>query len=487
MSFSSYQNDIFDFVSSGSGNGVIESGPGSGKTFTGIKMLEHIPQNQSVGFFAYNKHIADELSRRVPRGMKASTVHSLGLSSIRRAFRDVDVDEDKLKKIIAELIPKPDKYITPAEFAEFRERRIVLEKLVELCRATLTDPNDKDSVVNLAERHNIEIEEKFLLTDFHKIAYALDIADADREKVDFDEMIRFPVIWDLRTEKFDNLVIDEYQDINPARRTLLERSIATGGRFFAIGDRMQGIYGFNGADIYAMDSAIKKFNATVLPLPISYRCPKSHIELVKSIAPWLEAAPGAKEGIIESFQLEGITERVKPGDMLICRINKPLAEIAMRLVRNGIKAQVKGRAIGQGLLILIERLKPVSLQDLDMRLSDYLTKEGSKLLAKDKQTRYDLLVDKIETIRIFMQESKCLDDLKKKISSIFSDSVSPVTLSSIHKAKGLEAERIFILRPDLLPFPSAKQPWEIQQEVNVKYVALTRSKSELYFVEGKGR
>lgn len=57
-------------------------------------------------------------------------------------------------------------------------------------------------------------------------------------------------------------------------------------------------------------------------------------------------------------------------------------------------------------------------------------------------------------------------------------------LSTIHKAKGLEAERVFILKPDLMPHPKAKRGWEIDQENNLRYVAITRSKRELYLVNG---
>jgi superfamily I DNA/RNA helicase len=55
---------------------------------------------------------------------------------------------------------------------------------------------------------------------------------------------------------------------------------------------------------------------------------------------------------------------------------------------------------------------------------------------------------------------------------------------AVHQAKGLEAERVFITRPDLMPLTRVRQEWELQQELNIEYVAYTRSKSELFFVEG---
>ena len=59
-----------------------------------------------------------------------------------------------------------------------------------------------------------------------------------------------------------------------------------------------------------------------------------------------------------------------------------------------------------------------------------------------------------------------------------------VLLSSIHKAKGLEADRVFLIEPEgaPVPHPMAKQDWEIEQEWNLRYVAITRAKKELIYV-----
>jgi len=75
-----------------------------------------------------------------------------------------------------------------------------------------------------------------------------------------------------------------------------------------------------------------------------------------------------------------------------------------------------------------------------------------------------------------------LDELYTRIESIFSDDVQGISFSTVHKAKGLEARNVYLLRPDLFPHPMAKKPWEIQQETNIHYVAATRSLENLYFI-----
>jgi DNA helicase II / ATP-dependent DNA helicase PcrA len=58
-----------------------------------------------------------------------------------------------------------------------------------------------------------------------------------------------------------------------------------------------------------------------------------------------------------------------------------------------------------------------------------------------------------------------------------------ISLCTVHRAKGLEAERVYILEPDDMPMSwRHQQDWEYQQELNILYVALTRSKSELYLM-----
>ncbi len=95
-----------------------------------------------------------------------------------------------------------------------------------------------------------------------------------------------------------------------------------------------------------------------------------------------------------------------------------------------------------------------------------------------------VIEDKVATIRAIYHFCKptCIADLLDTIANLFSDDRASVWLSTVHKAKGLEAERVFVLYPDKMPHPKAKKPWEMEQEMNGKYVALTRSKRDLFLV-----
>jgi superfamily I DNA/RNA helicase len=59
-----------------------------------------------------------------------------------------------------------------------------------------------------------------------------------------------------------------------------------------------------------------------------------------------------------------------------------------------------------------------------------------------------------------------------------------VMLSTAHKSKGLEANRVLILLPNKLPLTWQNQlDWQLKQELNLKYVALTRARKELVFID----
>lgn len=91
--------------------------------------------------------------------------------------------------------------------------------------------------------------------------------------------------------------------------------------------------------------------------------------------------------------------------------------------------------------------------------------------------------DTIQAIEAINDSCNDADCLIEKIKSLFSDKKTKgIALSTIHKAKGLESDNVYICCPSLLPAKSAKDPWEIKQESNLEYVAYTRAKKKLCFL-----
>jgi len=243
------------------------------------------------------------------------------------------------------------------------------------------------------------------------------------------------------------------------------------------------IYGFAGADTKSIPLMAARLKAQELPLSICYRCPASHVKLARKIVPQIEARPDAPEGIVATFGAAQAVALAEDGDMILCRTNAPLVGIALDLIRNGQKAIIRGRDIGSNLKDLVERVERRTLAETLVALEDYKEREMQKLYEKDKIAQAHSLEDRCDTVVALADQVTSTGRLISLIESIFSDESIGVVCSTIHKAKGLEADRVFIYRPDLLPFPFAKKDWELEQEMNLKYVALTRARHELYFVE----
>ena len=98
-----------------------------------------------------------------------------------------------------------------------------------------------------------------------------------------------------------------------------------------------------------------------------------------------------------------------------------------------------------------------------------------------KETRpYLMLLDKCECL-LYLAES-ANGNIKAIIDKVFSETkiANAITLMSIHKAKGLESDRVVFLEPNLNAKKSKKQmQWQFDQEQNLQYVAVTRAKKEL--------
>jgi superfamily I DNA/RNA helicase len=290
-------------------------------------------------------------------------------------------------------------------------------------------------------------------------------------------------------------MIDEAQDLNRAQLELVLRAVGPGGRTLAVGDAGQAIYGWAGADYTSMERIAERTQARALPLSICYRCPASHVALAQSIHPQIEARPDAPEGDIWSEVPEpDMLDRLRPGDLVICRTNAPLVALTYALIRRGVQARMRGRDIGRGLAALVRRIanqEDCTLADFPERVERWREQQEEALLAKGKVGLEQALInlrDRAETVVAVYDSQKpaSLVDFVRRVEELFRDkdeARAVVWLSSIHRAKGDEAEHVYVARPDLLPHPKASAPQDMEQEQNLRYVAFTRAKAALYFVE----
>ena len=314
--------------------------------------------------------------------------------------------------------------------------------------------------------------------------------------VDFDDMIYAPIAYGLRFFQNDWVVLDEVQDINPARREAARLMLKPGGRFVGCGDVHQAIYGFTGAGADSIERITEEFKCTTLQLTVSYRCPKAVVKHAHNWVSHIEAAETAPEGIVRQYTpqaVEGVAtewfrqETILATDAILCRYTSPLIKAAYGMIKNGIPCKVEGREIGKGLAALAQKWRITTLDKLVERLATWQSANVAKALAKENQKMVQDIEDKVDTLLVVIERCRAqnkhlIADLVIELAALFSDDIVGVaTLSTGHKAKGREWVRVFWLQRSGGQF-RAKKEWEQVQEDNVSYVICTRAKQELVLV-----
>jgi len=270
-----------------------------------------------------------------------------------------------------------------------------------------------------------------------------------------------------------------------------------GGRRLYIADEIatgNSIFGFRGADAESIPRFRERLLATErglieLPLTVSWRCPKNVVRLAQTIVPDLEAAPNAPDGIAAFTSRE--IEDIEPPAMVLCRTNAPLFELFNRLFAQQIPVYVRGRDMIPEFVGLAKKAfgKETSWENHINVLDQYQAHAEAHLIRNDApQMAIAALEDRVQCVKMTVTDCKNAKDYRKKLNGILSDEAATeggYILSTIHRAKGLEADRVVILRPDLLPHPYATAAWEQVQESNLRYVAITRAKQALFILGDK--
>lgn len=476
----------------GTGSCVLEAVAGAGKTT--VLLEAGARMRGQVAYVVYNKKNAAEAKEKLKallidwKKMEAATVHSFGKRALVKSFphlKDTDPDPHKVERILESLIPGDD---------ALAQHIAAIAKLVSLAKGqalgiigSIRDEARWWEIIN----HYEVWDESFPDPDrgVRLAIEALERSNADTHSIDFDDMIYLSVLLKCRFWRYDVVMVDEAQDTNPARRAVVRAMLNRGGRVIAVGDRHQAIYGFTGADNDALDLIAKDFGCVRLPLTVSYRCPTSVVAFARQWVNHIEATPTAPVGSVSSMSMAAFIESARTmngEDAVLCRVTKQLVTLAFKLIRQKIACKIEGRDVGRNLIKLARRWKLKSLAQLDAKLTDYLHRETTKLLAAKKETALQQIEDMVEALKEIidqcrLEQKHSIEELVTVIEGIFADDVSGIlTLSTIHKSKGREWERVYWLdRLGTCPSKWARQEWQQEQEINLMYVAATRAKAHL--------
>ncbi|MBX3141741.1 MAG: AAA family ATPase [Trueperaceae bacterium] len=509
---SPYQRAVFEHVEKTRRNGLVMATAGSGKTTTLVGVARRLPPGTRACFLAFNRSTAAELRARLPPGVEATTIHALGRAALVRSHPAVanrPPAVTKYRRLALVLLEARAPELASGTVADF------LATLADFARIELVEPTDAAALMALATRYGLESPvPQATLPDLVGLLAPL-LAEgrhaAASGEVDFTDMVYLPATDRHPLERYDFACVDEAQDLSRMSLELVLRLVDEGARALFVGDPRQAIYAFAGADRRSLERVGERTGATVLPLSVSYRCPVRHVMLARRFAPEMEPAPGAGPGTVR-FGIEGDLARgARPGDLVLSRVNAPLLRAALALAEAGVPARVLGEEIVDAVLELArtvfggaERLPAAAVSLVERHASEEAAHLERQLLTSSAlPARLTDSADAHHALALLLragQERRAerrLTSLLRPPSLTFAELEAlahdllaregvrdGVLLSTIHKAKGREAERVLLLRPESLGI-AGKDAADEEAEANVLFVALTRAKREYVFLEAR--
>lgn len=467
---------------------VVRARAGTGKTTTIIEGINRAPE-KNILLCAFNKRIATELSSRITNPhAEAKTLHAIGFAAIREQWGRIDVSDwrgaDLTKKVVPADTPKAIQTLITKLHTKAREMMATgeptLKKLTELAFFFDLVPDeewgkyDVDFVVKAASR---------------AVRWA---GDEDRPKnIDYADMIFQPLVRKWLQPAYDLVVVDEGQDMTEAQLRIAQRVCKSSGRLCIVGDDKQAIYAFRGADSGSLDRLKAELGASELPLNVTYRCGQDIVREAQRLVPDIQAAPtNALGAVVEDFDYDKMMSEVRAGDFILSRLNAPLVAITLKLLARQVRARMAGRDLGTGVLNIIKKMKCQESDIVEKLVSAVITWESATVTrymsygqngnvdrVRDQAGMIYALADGIELPEAEGNRPLTVRDLINTCNYLFEEpgdsAKTHVICSSVHKAKGLETERVWLLQQTLYRRGMS------QEEQNIEYVAVTRAKSQL--------
>jgi len=463
---------------------------GSGKTtvqcFSLWDILDIDPA-LSVAMIAFGHEDGERIKARCPKCVDGATTHSLGLRLIRDFFPGTKINNRKTMELVEAVCGAHDEAISLRNY---------VRELLSKIKADAIRADNLEGMSDLIQSYDLDIPFDYRREAIQKANEALKLGmDLETWGVNFDDMIYLVAILDIPIPEYDIVAIDEVQDLCRSQIIFLGKLVVTGARVIAVGDPQQSLYLFRGArpdSFYQVRRLLETTDRGVvnLGMPICYRQSRAIIRHAQQWVPELQARPDAPEGeIILGYPIKKMIEHLRPGDCVISRTNGPLAQVSHILGVQGIPFYMRGGRREAGWinwlidLLSVERGPTQDIKELLKRLAAWLEEKRQRC----KPMKYAEYASRSEVITVFGKQSESVDDLKKRVKALYRKPKNIddcIIISTIHLAKGSEAENIWHIHPENCPHPLAKTKDQQDQEQNAMYVAVTRGKDK--YIECKG-
>ena len=580
---------------------MVLAGPGSGKTLTIAKRIEYLIMKHKVRpeeilVITFTKYAAWEMKNRTRSicgpssyAVTFGTFHGIYYGILKWAYRlnqsNLLSDEEKYR-ILREILPGIDWDQEP----EADEEKDYLQELA------IEIGNVKNNCMDIEEYEPV----KYTTEKFRKLYRTYEETKKKYRKIDFEDMLiqcrdlfmKRPDILKKWQEKFQYILVDEFQDVNQAQYDVVRMLAAPQDNLFVVGDDDQSVYGFRGAKPGIMMEFMKDYpKARQILLDVNYRSSgyivKGALRVIGNNKIRFEKKIEAFRKPDETVHVQEVKDPVQEAEYVLERIREyrekgvSYTEMAV-LYRTNVDARAMSELMTEYQIpfVMKEHLNNIyeHFIALDMisylRLSQgeydrkyflqianrpnrYLTRESMKTgnVSYESLRRYyrdkDWMVDRIDQLEWDMkmicdktpyaaiqyirkrmgydeflkeyaayrkissedlfalleeiwQNSKGYGTIKEWFEHIESygkmlkeqnkknGEKEGVNLMTMHAAKGLEFDTVFVIETNegSCPYKKATANEEIEEERRLFYVAMTRAKRKLvisYVKEKNGK
>lgn len=580
---------------------MVLAGPGSGKTLTIAKRIEYLIMRHKVRpeeilVITFTKYAAWEMKNRTRSicgpssyAVTFGTFHGIYYGILKWAYRlnqsNLLSDEEKYR-ILREILPGIDWDQEP----EADEEKDYLQELA------IEIGNVKNNCMDIEEYEPV----KYTTEKFRKLYRTYEETKKKYRKIDFEDMLiqcrdlfmKRPDILKKWQEKFQYILVDEFQDVNQAQYDVVRMLAAPQDNLFVVGDDDQSVYGFRGAKPGIMKEFMKDYpKARQILLDVNYRSSgyivKGALRVIGNNKIRFEKKIEAFRKPDETVHVQEVKDPVQEAEYVLERIREyrekgvSYTEMAV-LYRTNVDARAMSELMTEYQIpfVMKEHLNNIyeHFIALDMisylRLSQgeydrkyflqianrpnrYLTRESMKTgnVSYESLRRYyrdkDWMVDRIDQLEWDMkmicdktpyaaiqyirkrmgydeflkeyaayrkissedlfavleeiwQNSKGYGTIKEWFEHIESygkmlkeqnkknGEKEGVNLMTMHAAKGLEFDTVFVIETNegSCPYKKATANEEIEEERRLFYVAMTRAKRKLvisYVKEKNGK
>lgn len=360
-------------------------------------------------------------------------------------------------------------------------------------------------------------------------------ATPDLMYLDFDDLLmhiagaieNVPAVAEVFREQYRTFVVDEYQDVTPLQQRVLEAWLGERDDLTVVGDANQTIYSFNGASPdYLLNFSRTYPQATVVKLQRDYRSTPQVTDLANEV---ISKATGRAAGTrlelqgmrepgpeptfkayeseeIEAKEVAGqvltlLNQGVKASEIAILyRINAQSEQFEQALADAGVVYQVRG---GEGFFRRPEILEAIRVLIAATRRDDLpndpvavaraafveLGLSATEPQGAQARERWQSLTALVDLIAQIVEDHEGIDlpgvlgELHRRSENKHNPTMEGVTLATIHAAKGLEWDAVFLvgLTEKLLPINHAIKAGDehVEEERRLFYVGITRAREHL--------